>query len=235
MCGHHIRSYVPGMNLTAPRLTALSGLSAATAGAIFIGVQVNHPPADVAHLVTSDMLIRESAKVLMSVLALAGITGMFLRHRERFGVLGVVAFALLSVGYLAMFASECIVGFVLPTIAHTNPAYAQGVIDVAMGRGTTVDIGHMRDLLMVMGIGYPFGGLLFGIALFRAGILSRWASLLLAYASVSVLALAALPESFSRPFAIPDGIALIGLGLSLYRDQRQTAGARAFVAQPAVS
>jgi hypothetical protein len=225
------------MELTANRLTAAAGLCAAAAGAIFIGVQINHPPADLAHIGTSDVLIRESAKVLMSVLALIGITGIFLRHRSRFGVLGLAGFSLLTVGYLAMFATECIVGFVLPTIAHSDPAYVEGVIDAAMGRGTSVDIGHMQELLMAMGLGFPFGGLLFGIALFRAGILARWASVLLAYGTISVLALAALPESFSRPFAVPTGVALIGLGVSLWRDQRgqarrADAPAMAWVAEP---
>ena len=76
------------MNLTSNRLTAGAGVCAAAAGAIFIGVQVNHPPADVAHVVTTDVAIRESAKILMCVLALIGFTGMFLRHRRQFGVLG---------------------------------------------------------------------------------------------------------------------------------------------------
>src|ERR687883_1413861 len=104
------------MNLTANRLTATAGLCAAAAGAIFVGVQIDHPPADVAHLVTTEMLIRESAKVLMSVLALIGFSGMFLRHRSRFGVLGLAGFALLTVGYLSLFATECIVACVLPTV-----------------------------------------------------------------------------------------------------------------------
>src|SRR3954468_15640300 len=168
------------MNLTASRLTATAGLCAAAAGAIFIGVQINHPPADVAHLVTTDVLIRESAKVLMCVLALIGFTGMFLRHRDRLGVLGVAGFSLLTFGYLALFAVECIVGYVLPTVAKFNPGYVQAVLDAAVG-GSTSGIGHMQELLFATGIGYPLGGLLFGIALFRAGVLSRWASLLLAY------------------------------------------------------
>jgi hypothetical protein len=225
------------MNFTANRLTATAGLCAAAAGAIFVGVQIHHPPADVAHIVTTEMLIRESAKVLMSVLALIGLTGMFVRHRSRFGVLGLAGFSLFAVGYLAMFATECIVGYVLPTLAHSNPEYVQGVIDAAVGRSTSVDIGHMRELLMTMGLGYPLGGLLFGIALFRARILARWACVLLAYGTVSVLALAALPESFARPFAVPTGVALIGLGVSLWRDQRQSetvdAPATAWVAEPA--
>ena len=163
---------------------------------------------------------------------------MFLRHRHRFGVLGVAGFSLLTVGYLALFAVECIVGFVLPTVAHSNPTYVQHVLNAAVGSKPNGDIGLMQALLLASGIGYPVGGLLFGIALFRARILSRWAALLLAYGTVSVLALAVLPESFNRPFAVPVGIALIGLGVSLWRDQRPqpetaAAPATAWIAEPA--
>ena len=164
------------MNITANRLTATAGLCAAAAGAIFIGVQINHPPVDVAHVVTTEMTIREMAKALMCVLALAGITGMFVRHRDRFGVLGVAGYLLLSVGFLAMFANQCIVACVLPTVAQTDPGYVQAYIDAAMGHSPSGDIGHMQQLFLVSGIGYSLGGLLFGIALFRAGVLARWAS-----------------------------------------------------------
>ena len=219
------------MNITANRLTATAGLCAAAAGAIFIGVQINHPPADVAHLVTTEMLVRESAKVLMAVLALIGITGMFLRHHRRFGMLGLAGFSLLTVGYLAIFAVQCIVAYVLPTVALTDPGYVQDVIDAAVGGSPSGDIGHMQAVLLVSGIGYAFGGLLFGIALFRAGVLARWASVLLAVGTTSALALSVLPESFNRPFAVPVGVALIGLGVSLWREAVDTP-ATAWVAEP---
>lgn len=208
------------MSITSKRFTAISGLCAAAAGAIFIAVQINHPPADVAHLVTTDVMIRETAKIIMAALALAGFTGMFLRNRDRFGRLGRAGYALLIVGYSAMIAAECFIGYYLPTIAHSRPTYVQHVINAAVSHGPTGGIGVVQVLFLVMGMGYAFGGLLFGIALFRAGILARWACLLLAYATTSVLALAFLPMSFSRPFAVPDGIALIGLGISLWRLER---------------
>jgi hypothetical protein len=225
------------MNITSKGLTATAGLCAAAAGAIFIGVQIDHPPADVAHLVTTEMAIRETAKVLMCILALIGFTGMFVRHHRRFGVLGLAGFSLLTVGFLALFATECIVGYVLPTVAHSNPAYVQDVLDAAVGGSPSGDIGGMHVLFLAAGIGYPLGGLMFGIALFRAGVLARWACLLLAYGTTSALALAVLPESFNRPFAVPTGVALIGLGVSLWRDQRRQsatvdAPAMAWAAEP---
>jgi hypothetical protein len=73
--------------------------------------------------------------------------------------------------------------------------------------------------------------LLFGIAVFRTRVLARWAAALLAVATTSTFALSVLPESFNRPFAVPMGVALIGLGISLWRDQRRPATAS--VQQPA--
>jgi hypothetical protein len=148
---------------------------------------------------------------------------MFLRCRNQLGRVGLVGYGLLSVGYLAMFAAECIVGYYLPTVAHSNPTYVQHVINAAMGHGPSGGIGAIQGLFAVMGIGYSLGGLLFGIALFRARILARWACLLLAYGTTSALALSMLPESFSRPFAVPTGVALIGLGLSLWRGEGRQA------------
>jgi hypothetical protein len=220
------------MRITANRLTAAAGLCAAAAGAIFVAVQINHPPADLAHIGTAEMAVREAAKALMTILALIGITGLFVRNRDRFGVLGLAGYALLSVGLLTMFVNQCVVACVLPTLAQSDPAYVQAYLDAAMGQSTSGDIGHVQTLFLLSGIGYSIGGLLFGIALFRAGVLARWACALLAYGTVSALALSVLPQSFSRPFAVPTGIALIGLGVSLWRDQRRRPGS---VASPATA
>ena len=223
---------------TTHRFTAIAGLCAAIGGAIYAGVQVNHPPADLAHIATTDMTIRMTAKIVFLALALVGFAGMFLRHRSRFGRLGRVGYGLVSVGFLAMLVQECLVGYYLPTIAHSRPVYVQHVLNGAMGHGATGGIGAYQGLFLICGMGYSLGGLLFGIALFRAGVLSRWASALFAYGTVSALALAALPLSFSRPFAVPTGVALIGLGISLWRTERRQADtvaapATMLVAEPA--
>jgi hypothetical protein len=223
---------------TTHRLAAMAGLCAATGGAIFVGVQINHPPADVAHIVTTGVKIRETAKIVFCVLALLGFTGMFLAHRRELGRLGIAGYSLLTAGFLALLVTECIVGYVLPSEAHSNPVYVQHVLNGAVGHGPSSAIGGMQALFLASGIGYPIGGLLFGIALFRADVLSRWASALFAYGTVSVLALAVLPESFNRPFAVPTGVALIGLGASLWRRQRRQAEAvdapaTTWAAQPA--
>ena len=117
-----------------------------------------------------------TAKVLFCALALAGLAGMFLRHRHQFGRLGRVGYSLLSVGFLAMLVQECMIGYYLPTLAHSKPVYVQHVLNGAMAHGASSGIGAWQGLFLIAGIGYSLGGLLFGIALFRAGVLSRWAS-----------------------------------------------------------
>src|SRR3954452_9393142 len=160
------------MDITINRITAVAGICAAVAGAIYVGVQINHPTADVAHVVTTNVLVREVAKAAMAVLALAGFAGMFLHNRHRFGALGVTGYVLVSIGYFAMFANQVIVACVLPIVARTSPDYVQGYLNGAMGHGATGDIGHAKELFMITGIGYALGGLLFGIALYRAGLLA---------------------------------------------------------------
>jgi hypothetical protein len=228
------------MTLTTSRLITATGACAAVAGAIYVGVQINHPPADVDHVVTTEMLVREIAKAVMAVLAIAGFTGMFVRNRHRFGVFGLAGYVLLTVGYFALFANQVIVACVLPTVARTDPGYVQDYLDAAVGGSPAGDIGHLQQLFLLTGVGYALGGLLFGLALFRAGILARWACLLLSFGTVSALALSALPESFNRPFAVPVGAALIGLGSSLWRSASEdtttssATGAARSLPEPAV-
>jgi hypothetical protein len=62
---------------------------------------------------------------------------------------------------------------------------------------------------------------------FRARVLARWAAVLLAVSTVGTAALAVLPESFNRPLAVPEGVAMVGLGISLWRDQRRASGTAA--------
>lgn len=219
---------LPTTTSVSPRFVAAASASAVLAGAIFIGVQIDHPPVDLDHLGSTEMTIRESSKAAMSLLSIVGLAGVLGHGRDRIARVGKIGFALLTVGYLAMFAIQCIVGFVLPSMVDSDPAYVQDVLDAAMGGSPDGDIDAYPILFGVAGIGYSVGGLLFGVTLFRARVLSRWATALLAYGTVSALALAILPASFSRPFAVPTGLALIGLGVSLWRENQVTHGARAF-------
>lgn len=208
------------MNITTSSLTKAAGAAAAVAGSIFIAVQINHPPTESFTTETTEWVVRSCAKIVMSALALAGITGMYLRQHRQAGVLGLIGYLLFAAGYLAIFSVEVIAATILPALVDTNPGFVNDVVAAAAGGSPDGDIGSVQALFNANGIGYILGGLLFGIAMFRARVLARWAAALLAIGTVGTAALAVLPESFNRPFAVPVGVALIGLGLSLWRNHR---------------
>jgi hypothetical protein len=224
------------MTVTTTGLTRAAGISAAAAGLIFIGVQVNHPAMDVSSVTTAEWAVRNTAKVVMAALALAGITGVYLRQVRPAGVLGLAGYLVFSVGLLVMGSIAFVAAYVLPSLADVAPAYVTDILAAAVGETPAGDIGLMQTAFAVSGFAYMGGGLVLGIALYRARVLARWAAALLAVGTTATAALSLLPESFDRPFAVPTGIALIGLGVSLWRDQRRGAPATPAVAadvQPA--
>jgi hypothetical protein len=190
------------------------------AGLIFIGVQINHPHLDASSITTANVLVRDCLKVLMAVLALVGIAGMYLSQVRKMGVLGLVGYALLSVGYLLIMGTVFAAAFVLPSIAESNPAYVNDATAVATGGHAAGDIGLLQQVIAVQGVTYLLGGLVFGIALYRARVLTRWAAALLAVGGIVSAALSVMPDAFYRLLAFPNGIAMIALGYSLWLSTR---------------
>ena len=84
------------MSVTPTALTRAAGVAAVAAGALFIGVQIGHPDLDVDSITTTEVYVRDSLKIVMAVLALVGITGMYLSQVGRNGVLGLVGYVLLA-------------------------------------------------------------------------------------------------------------------------------------------
>ena len=205
------------MDITPATLTRSAGLAAVAAGTIFIAVQLNHPPLTVAGVHPAEWAIRSSLKVLMGALALGGITGMYLYQVRKMGVLGLIGFVLFAANYLVIFSTSFVAAIVLPAIADTSPAYVTNVLVAASGHHPAGDTGPLYTVLLLGGFLYVTGGLLFGIALYRARVLPRWAAALLAAGGVAAAGLALLPDPWFRLLAVPNGIAMIALGYSLWR------------------
>src|ERR1051326_7811812 len=100
------------MTITPNLLTRWAGLAAVAAGAIFIGVQINHPDLNATSIQTTNVYVRDCLKVLMAALALAGITGMYLNQVRRHGVLGLIGYLVFSAGYLGIMAVTFVAAFV---------------------------------------------------------------------------------------------------------------------------
>jgi hypothetical protein len=211
------------MTITSTTLSRAAGVAAAVAGLLFIGVQIGHPHLDADVATTTDYTVREAAKILMAVLSLIGITGMYLRQVKQTGVLGLLGYLVFGAGYLLLMSIQIIGVFVLPFLAGSAPDYVNDVLVAAMGGTPPGDIGALQILFKVSGLTFLAGGFLFGIALFRAGVLARWAAALLAVGAVATVATSVVPQVNPRLFAIPIGVAMVGLGYSLWRNRTATA------------
>jgi hypothetical protein len=209
------------MTVTTTGLTKAAGVAAAAAGAIFIGVQIGHPQLNLTTVTTTDVFVRDAFKVLMCALAVAGLSGMYLSQVRRNGVLGLVGWLVFSAGYLCIMSTTFVSTVVVPTIAGANPGFTKDYIALATSRGTVSgDVGVLPTVFKIQGILYLAGGLLFGIALFRAHVLARWATVLLAVSGFASVVLSLMPDAFYRLLAFPNAIAMIALGVSLWRSQR---------------
>ncbi len=205
------------MSITPTTLLRGAAVAAIAAGALFIGVQIGHPHVDAAFLATPEGFVRTMAKALMAVLALVGITGIYLRQVRRAGVLGLVGYLVLALGYVLIAGSVLTAATVLPTVAGVDPGYVDDVAAAMTGGTPEGDIGALRALLRVQDVAYLAGGLVLGVALVRANVLARWAAVLLAVGGVVTVVVSALPDPFYRLVAVPNGVALIALGFSLWR------------------
>lgn len=208
------------MTITPTTLTRAAGVAAIAAGLIFMGVQFNHPHLDVTSITTTEVVVRNSLKMLMAVLALVGISGMYLSQVRRNGVLGLIGYVTLGGGYLLIMSTTLIAASVMPLVAGTDPSVVTDVIAASTGGTTSGDIGLLQYVFKAQDVGYLLGGLVFGIALYRAHVLARWACALLAGGGVVTIALSVMPDAFYRLLALPNGIAMIGLGFSLWSTAR---------------
>lgn len=205
------------MTITPSTLLRGAAVAAIGAGALFIGVQIGHPHLDAELIASTEGFVRNSAKALMAVLALVGITGIYLRQVRQAGVLGLVGYLVLGLGYLLIVSSVLMAANTLPTVAGISAGYVTDVATAMTGGTPDGDLGTLRTLLRVQDFAYLGGGLVFGVALFRARILTRWATALLAFSGVITIVVSSLPDPFYRLVAVPNGIALIALGISLWR------------------
>jgi hypothetical protein len=211
----------PDMTITPAGLTRAAGVAAVAAGAVFIAVNIDHPDLNATSISTTNVYVRDQLKVLMSVLALVGLTGMYLSQLRRNGVLGLIGYAILAVGYLGIMTVAFIAAYVLPEVVGSNRVYVGDVIATDTSHGTVVgDIGALQTVVQLQGFAYLAGGILFGIALYRAHVLARWAAVVLAIGGLAPLALPLMPDGYYRYLSYPNGIAMIGLGYSLWYTTR---------------
>lgn len=214
------------MRITHSDLLRWSGLAALLAGVIFVLIQPFHPADSLASVTTTAWAVIQSLKLLMCFLFLAGVTGVYARQAPGTGWLGFVGFLALAASWSLQSGFVFLEAFVFPPLAAASPDFVASALSMINGTEATVSIGVLPGVYGVSGVLYLLGGLLFGIATYRAKVLPRGAAVLLAAGALLPIALSSfVAHPYDRLFALPVGIGLAWMGLVVFLE-RQSGKAR---------
>lgn len=205
--------------ITPSALIRWAGLSAVAAGLFYAAIQPIHPPDVAASVSTNAWSILMPLKTLMTLLFLVGLTGIYARQVKEAGWLGLAGYLLFSLSWALNMAFIFAEGFIIPLVASPAPAFVDGFFGIFNGHPVEMDLGALPALYAVTGILYMLGGLLFGLATFRARVLPRRAAGLLALVSVLTPMAALLPHELQRLAGMPVGLALAWLGYALWSER----------------
>jgi hypothetical protein len=211
------------MKITGSNLIRWAGLSAIVGGVIYAGIQPIHPPDFLSSVTTTKWGIIISLKLTMCFLFLIGIAGIYVRQVEKAGWLGLAGFVLFSLSWALQSGFVFAEIFILPPLASVTPQFVDSYLGVVNGSPGEMNIGAIIPAYAFVGILYLLGGMLFGIATFRAGVLPRWPAGLLAVTAILTPAAALFPHEIQRFAAMPMGIAIAWLGYALWSEQRNKA------------
>ncbi len=205
------------------KLIRWAGLATVVAGVIFAGIQPIHPPDTVSSVNTTTWTVVTSLKTAMCFLFLVGITAIYARQVGKAGWLGLAGFALLSVSWWLQTSVVFAEAFIMPRLAPVAPQFVNDYLGLARGDANASVLGVLTTLYSVIGLTYILGGLIFGVATLRAGILSRHAAGFLVIAAALTPVVAFVPHWVGRFAAIPTAIALAWLGYSVWSEGRARA------------
>ena len=206
------------MKLTTRSLIRMAGASALLAGICYVFVGVFHPPNIASSVASSRWAIVHVVACAMSFFGVLGMAGLYARQAEKAGRLGLAGFVMMSLWFVLIMGFSFVEAFILPRLATAEPKFVQGWMGMLVGPASKFDLGVMPTLWTLTAPLYMGGGLFFGIATFRAGILPRWAGVLLAIGTVAAPVAALLPNASQPKMAIPVGVALAWLGYALWSE-----------------
>lgn len=202
--------------MTTETLTRAAGASALVAGITFLVLGQFTVPDVLASVTTDRWLVVHYVALAMSVFGLAGITGIHVRQARAAGWLGLIGYLLLSICFLLILPFNFIKSFVLPPLAPTAPAFVESFLAVVARSTVDPSLSMIGSLWAASDIAFLLGGLSFGIASLRARVLSRWGAGLLTAGFVSVPLFGFLPPEVGSLVAVPIGLGLAWLGVSVW-------------------
>jgi hypothetical protein len=207
------------MTITPSSLMRWAGLSALVAGICYVLLGIFHPANVPSSVTTTRWEIVHVLACAMSFFGVLGMAGLYARQAVKTGWLGLVGYILLSLWMVLIMGFSFVEAAILPHVATASPGLVQAWMGMFNGPAGKFNLGNLPTIWTLTAPVYILGGLLFGIATFRAGILPRWAGALLAVSTVLAPIAALLPNASQPKIAIPMGLALAWLGYALWSEK----------------
>ena len=166
------------MKITSSKLIRWAGLSAMGAGILYIAIQAIHPLDVFSSVTTAHWAIIHYLSIVMDLFGMFGIAGLYARQVEKSGWLGLAGYLLFSGFWAFSVALHFIEAFISPLVATVAPKFVEGLLGMVTKHPSEINLGALPTVygLLIGVVGYVLGGLLFGIATFRARVLPRWAA-----------------------------------------------------------
>jgi hypothetical protein len=208
------------MTITTSTLTRGAAVAAALAGAAYIVIQFIHPADVIESLSTQAWVSVHILSFAEAILALIGVTGIYLYQARKAGILGLIGYLMFGLFFILQASFNFAEALIAPLIAVSAPQLAVDFVGLFGRYAPETDLGALASLPLVGAILYVGGAMVFGIATIRARMLSRGAAILLIVAAAVTPLAALLPHAIERMAAVPMGAALIWLGWSLWVSSR---------------
>jgi hypothetical protein len=186
------------------------------AGITFVVLGQLHVPYILSAVTTDRWLIIHALAIAMSLFALPGITAIYVRQARAAGWLGLISYLLFSFWFVLVLPFNFIEVFLLPPLAATAPTFVEGFLAVVSRSTVDASLSLVESVWSLADIAFLLGGLTFGIASLRARVLSRWGAGVLTFGFAAVPVFGLLPPEVGSFVAVPIGLGLAWLGLSVW-------------------
>lgn len=193
------------------KLTRWAGLALLLAGVLIAVPVVLHPDetADPSALLTNSWLIIHSIFIVGNVLSILGLMGLYARHAQALGRIGLMGFILITMGSALFVGVLMIDSYVVPALAadiKTRPLLDEA--GLLFG-------GPLGLVFMISGLIFSLGAILTGLTIMRTSVMPRWAGLFLLGGPLLAFT-PPLPHLAGVVGGALMGISFVGLGYALW-------------------
>jgi hypothetical protein len=189
-----------------------SGLASILSGVLLFVFFMLNPARNLATIASNPYVAVHAVGTAATILGQLGIAGLYARQSEKAGVLGLFGFVVCFVGLALTSAEVFLDTYVLPLFV------AQGteVLLRLVSAGPLIPVSQLTSTLFVVGF------ILFGLATLRAGVLPRWAAVLVIVGSLYGVGRLPLPALGRAVVAAMFAVGLIWLGYALWSEKGET-------------